>query len=112
MLAVLSVFILSIGTFAQPKLSPKERAKALSEKLSLTKDQTTKVEKILTDAQGQMKNMQDRSEFRKVMVETNTKIENLLTDKQKVAYKKMQEDMRNQRKNNLQDNKSDKPGNN
>jgi Spy/CpxP family protein refolding chaperone len=111
MLAVISVFILSLATFAQPKLSPQERAKMLTEKLSLTKDQSAQVEKIFTDAQDQMKTMSaggkaDRGEMRKVMESTNTKIENLLDDKQKDAFKKMQDERRKGMKSNSPDSKS------
>jgi hypothetical protein len=111
MIAVISVFILSLATFAQPRLSPQERAKMLTEKLSLTKDQSAKVEKIFTEAQEQMKKMMadskgDRSEMRKVMESTNDKIEKLLDDKQKDAFKKMQEERRKGMKNNSPDSKS------
>jgi hypothetical protein len=113
-LAAISVFILSLATFAQPRLSPQERTKALSEKLSLTKDQSAKIEKILTEAQDKMQKMNadgkvDRSEFRKTMENTNSKIENLLDDKQKVEFKKMQEERRKGMRNNSPDNKSNKP---
>jgi len=38
-IAAIAVFILSLSTFAQPqRLSPQERVKALTERLSLTKD--------------------------------------------------------------------------
>jgi hypothetical protein len=113
-LAAISVFILSLATFAQPRLSPKERTKALTEKLSLTKDQAANVEKILTEAQDKMQKMNsdgkiDRSEFRKMMEGTNSKIENILDDKQKVEFKKMQEERRKGMRNNSPDNKSNKP---
>jgi hypothetical protein len=115
-IAALSVFILSLATFAQPRLSLQERTKALTEKLSLTKDQSAKVEKILTEAQDKMQKMNadgktDRSEFRKMMEGTNSKIENLLDDKQKAEFKKMQEERRKGMRNNSPDNKSNKPDN-
>ena len=97
MIAAIAVFMVTLITFAQPRLSPQERTKALTEKLSLTKDQAAKVEKILIKSQEEQKKMNadgkaDRSEFRKKMQETQAQIEKILTDKQKVEFKKMQEE--------------------
>lgn len=99
MIAAIAVFMLTLSTFAQPRLSPQERVKALTERLSLTKDQAAQIEKILIQSQDEMKKMNsdgqaDRSEFRKKMNETQDQIEKLLDDKQKVEFKKMQDERR------------------
>jgi Spy/CpxP family protein refolding chaperone len=121
MIAAIAVFMLTISTFAQPRLSPQERVKALTERLSLTKDQAAQIEKILIQSQDQMKKMNsdgktDRSEFRKKMDETQAQIEKLLDDKQKAEFKKMQDErrksMQNRKPGDKTDNKTDtKPDN-
>jgi hypothetical protein len=103
MLAAIAVFMVTIISLAQPKLSPKERAKALTEKLSLTKDQAAKIEKILVQSQEEMKKMKadgkaDKSELKMKRDETQAKIENVLDDKQKAEFKKMQDEMRKEKK--------------
>jgi Skp family chaperone for outer membrane proteins len=117
MIAAIAVFMLTLSTFAQPRLSPQERVKALTERLSLTKDQAAQIEKILIKSQDEMKKMNsdgqtDRSEFRKKMNETQDQIEKLLDDKQKVEFKKMQDErrkgMQNRKQGNTPEIKSDK----
>jgi Spy/CpxP family protein refolding chaperone len=109
MIAAIAVVILSLSTFAQPRMSPQERVKALTEKLSLTKDQAAQIEKIYIQAQDQMKKMNDdgktdRSAMRKMMEDTQTQVNNVLDDKQKAEFKKMQDErrkgMQNQRSGN------------
>jgi Skp family chaperone for outer membrane proteins len=99
MIAAIAVFMLTLSTFAQPRLSPQERVKALTERLSLTKDQAAQIEQIYVKAQDEMKKMNsdgqaDRSEFRKKMNETQDQIAKLLDDKQKVEFQKMQDERR------------------
>ena len=106
-IAVIAVCMMTLVTFAQPRLSPQERTKALTERLSLTKDQAAKVEKIFVQSQEQMKKMMsdekpDRSVMRKQMEDTQAQIEKLLDDKQKVEFKKMQDE----RMKKMQDRKS------
>jgi len=97
-IAAIAVFILSLSTFAQPqRLSPQERVKALTERLSLTKDQAAQIEQIYVKAQDQMKQMNtdgksDRSSMRKMMQDTQTQVTNVLDDKQKVEFQKMQDE--------------------
>ena len=112
MIAAIAVFMLTLSTFSQPRLSPQERVKALTERLSLTKDQATQIEKILVQSQDQMKKMNsdgktDRSEFRKKMDDTQAQIEKLLDDKQKVEFKKMQDERRKERQDRKPGNKTD-----
>jgi hypothetical protein len=109
MIAALTVFMISLSTFAQPRLSPKERAKALTERLSLTKDQAAKIEQIYVKAQDQIKQMNtdgksDRSTMRKVMDETRTQVVKVLNSKQKEEFQKMQDE----RRQGIQNRKPDK----
>jgi hypothetical protein len=115
MIAAIAVFMFTLSTFSQPRLSPQERVKALTERLSLTKDQATQIEKILVLSQDQMKKMSsdgktDRSEFRKKMDDTQAQIEKLLDAKQKVEFKKMQDErrkgMQNKKPGDTTDNKT------
>ncbi|MDR3665805.1 MAG: hypothetical protein P4L35_03070 [Ignavibacteriaceae bacterium] len=104
MISAIAVLILSLSTFAQPRMSPQERVKALTEKLNLTKDQAAQIEKIYVQAQDQMKKMNadgkpDRATMRKMMEDTQTQVNNVLDDKQKVEFKKMQDEMRKGRQN-------------
>lgn len=98
-ISAIAFITLSLATIAQPRFSPQERVKALTERLSLTKDQAAKIEKIYVNAQDQMKKMNedgktDRSAMRKMMEDTQTKVNNVLNDKQKEEFKKMQGERR------------------
>jgi len=106
-IAVLAVFFVSLTVSAQQRQSVPDRVKALKERLNLTDDQSSQVEKIFTDAQEKMKNSSDRSEYRKIMSDSNDQIEKLLNDTQKTEFKKMQEE-RMSRMRNRPDNKTDK----
>ena len=116
MIATLAVIMLSLSIFAQPRLSPKERVKALTERLSLTKDQAAQIEQIYVKAQDQMKQMTadgkpDRSTMRKVMDDTRTQVVKVLNDKQKEEFQKMQDErrkgMQNMKPGNKPDTKTD-----
>jgi Spy/CpxP family protein refolding chaperone len=107
-IAAFSVLLISLMVTAQPRQSPQDRVKALKERLTLTDDQSAQVEKIFTQAQEKMKNTSDRSEFRKIMNDSNDQIEKILTDTQKTEFKKMQEERMN-RMRNRQDNTDKKP---
>ena len=106
-IAAFSVLLISLMVTAQPRQSPQDRVKALKERLTLTDDQSAQVEKIFTLAQDKMKNTSDRSEFRKIMNDSNDQIEKILTDTQKTEFKKIQEE-RMSRMRNRQDNNTDK----
>jgi hypothetical protein len=112
MIAAIAVLMFSLSTFAQPRLSPQERVKALTERLSLTKDQAAQIEKIYIESQDQMKKMNadgksDRSAFRKMMEDTQAQVDKVLDDKQKVEFKKMQDERRKGMRNNSPENKTD-----
>ena len=120
MIAAIAVCMMTLVTFAQPRLSPQERTKALTERLSLTKDQAAKVEKIFVQSQEQMKKMtsddkSDRSAMRKQMEDTQAQIEKLLDDKQKVEFKKWQDErmkrMQDRKSGTNTDNKKEKTDN-
>lgn len=98
-IAAFAVLLLSLTVAAQPRQSVQDRVKALKERLSLTDDQSAKVEKIFTEAQDKMKNASDRSEYRKIMTDSNEQIEKILTDTQKTEFKKMQEERMNRMRN-------------
>ena len=114
MISAIAVIMLSLSIMAQPRLSPQERVKALTERLSLTKDQAAQIEKIYIQAQDQMKKMNedgktDRTAMRKMMEDTQVQVNNVLDDKQKVEFKKIQEErmkrMQNQKPGNKPDSK-------
>lgn len=105
--------LLAISTvsFAQGGMrrSPEEQAKQLKEQLKLTDDQTAKITTILQtqaksrdsifnaangDRQAMMQAM------RPLMESTNTKIQAVLTDEQKAAYKKWMEERRERMRQN------------
>ena len=117
MISAMAVLMLSLSIMAQPRLSPQERVKALTERLNLTKDQAAQIEKIYIQAQDQMKKMNadgkaDRTEIRKMMEDTQVQVNNVLDEKQKVEFKKIQEErmkrMQNQKPG---DKPQSKPGN-
>jgi protein CpxP len=87
-------------SFAQGRQqkAPADRAKDLQTQLKLTDDQTTKVTAIYTAQAAKRDSLTkagaDRSAMRPLMQESNEKIQALLTDDQKAAWKKMQEEMR------------------
>jgi hypothetical protein len=85
--------------------TPQERLKILNEKLTLTKEQAAKVEKILVKNDEQIQKLRasenpDRSEFRKIMEDSNQEILKVLDDKQKVEYNKMLDERRKQHQQN------------
>lgn len=107
--ALVITFILSLATnsFAQGfgGMSPEERMKRTLEeyktKLSLTEEQLPKVEAILKAQTEEMATLRanaggDREAMRAAITEmrakTDKKVEELLTDEQKVAFKKLQEE--------------------
>jgi periplasmic protein CpxP/Spy len=97
--SIIIFIIVLIVPYAQPRRTPEERAQNLKEQLSLTDEQTSKVEKIYVEADQKFKNeLQgnfDRDKFRTIMDTTNMEIEKLLTDNQKDAFNKLLEERRN-----------------
>lgn len=106
-LAVMFVLSLSANSYAQMGggMSPEERMKRTLEeyktKLTLTDEQVVKVEAILKAQTEEMATIRanaggDREAMRAAITELRTKtdkqVEELLTDEQKVAFKKLQEE--------------------
>lgn len=105
-LLIICGLLFSVVTFAQAQDgqgqgggrrmgNPKERAKALSEKLKLNEAQTAKVEAIYAEQADKMKKLRDslgddRQGWRAVMMKSNeageAKIEALLNDEQKKSF--------------------------
>jgi hypothetical protein len=96
------LIFLAMGTtsvIAQPmRMDPAQRAKMLKDSLSLSDEQTKKVEQVYEDAQTDMMiafetNQGDREAIRKAMMatteKTDKKIESLLNDKQKKKFAEM-----------------------
>jgi len=80
------------------RMSPEDRVAALKTKLNLTDDQSAKILVIYKSAAAKRDSVMsaggDRSAMRPIMMDANQKIQAVLTDDQKVAYKKMMDDMR------------------
>ncbi len=107
--SLITLFVMSISISAQNRMTPKERAQNLKEKLNLTEEQTQKVDSILTQSSEKMKELRsenkgNREQYRQIMQDTNNEIEKILTADQKQAYEKMlnerRKGMRSRRMNN------------
>ncbi len=88
-----------IGANAQNRFSVKDRVDRLKDRLKLTDTQAAQADSIFTNAANKMKTIPDtvqdrRQAFRQVMADANSDFEKLLTDDQKVEYKKMMEERR------------------
>ncbi len=103
--AILFTLSLASSSFAQMGGNPQERMKKTLEdyktRLKLTDVQYAKVDTILTDQMNEMTKLrnsagEDRqammASFMELRQKTNSKIEALLTDEQKVEWKKIQEE--------------------
>lgn len=84
--------------------SPEDRVKMMQTQLKLTDDQTAKILTIYKESATKRDSVRnaggDRTAMRPIMMEANTKVQAILTDDQKAAWKKMMEDMRAQRQQN------------
>jgi protein CpxP len=96
------------GPGRRMQMSPEERVKQLDEKVKLTDDQKTKATEVYNAAAAEMKKMMeevqaggDRSGMRekmtKMTADTDTKINAVLTEDQKKAYKTWQDEVKAQR---------------
>jgi len=103
--AAMFVLAMTVNSFAQMGGNPQDRLKKSLEdyktRLKLTDDQFKVFEKTLTDQMAEIAKLRenagdDREAMRASMMElrdkTNKKLEALLTDEQKVEWKKMQEE--------------------
>jgi len=110
-IALLSLifFIVSLSVFAQLRFTPQERLNLLKEKQNLTVEQSASVEEILVKSDEEMKTLRnnensDRTEFRKIMENSNQEILKVLNEKQKIVYNAMLDERKNrqQQKSNNQ----------
>lgn len=94
---------LSVVNYAQRK-SPEERAKHLTERLKLTKDQEKKIENILRKQQEKMlkivkqgddfRDPSNREKMMKLREESNNEIMKLLNKDQKNEFKKITDEQK------------------
>lgn len=113
-LLLVCCFVVSIVSLSKAqgggrmRRSPADQAKEMQTQLKLTDDQTTKVTAILQTQATQMDSVMkaangDRQAMRTAMgpmrTATNDKIAALLTEDQKTAYKKMQEERMSRMRN-------------
>ncbi|WP_442588509.1 DUF5969 family protein [Pedobacter sp. AW31-3R] len=117
-LAMICGLLFSVITFANAQGgkrnmgTPEERAAKmtarLTEKLSLTADQQTKIKAVFLDQQAQMEKTraeqtQDRSAMRgkmmEMMKESDSKINAVLTEEQKKSYEAYKEERKSEMKN-------------
>jgi periplasmic protein CpxP/Spy len=97
--------MLNLTSNAQGRITPQERLKNLQQKLNLTEEQSTNVEKILVDSDKQIQKLResdnpDRAEFRKIMDNSNEQIMQVLNEKQKTEFNKILEQRKNRRQGN------------
>jgi len=80
------------------RMSPEDRVAQMKTALKLTDDQSTKILAIMKEGAAKRDSVRnaggDRQAMRPIMMDTNNKIQAVLTDDQKAAWKKMMEDMR------------------
>jgi outer membrane lipoprotein-sorting protein len=100
-----AIILLSFTVAAQNRLTPQERLKNLKERLNLTEDQSVNVEKILETSNDDIQKLRstenpDRTEFRKIMDNTNQEILKVLNEKQKIEFNKILEERQNRRQRN------------
>ncbi|MCX6170362.1 MAG: hypothetical protein NTX65_13525 [Ignavibacteriales bacterium] len=107
---VLFVLAMTVNSFAQMGGNPQERLKKTLEdyktRLKLTDVQFGKIDTILTSQMNEMAKLREsagedreamRAGFMELREKTNKKIEALLTDEQKVEWKKIQEEITQRR---------------
>ncbi len=106
LLALVIMFGFSTLFFAQDmgRMSPEERAKQLTERLNLNKEQAKKVAEIYTNQQNEMFKIMEsgggfgdettRTKMTALRDSSNNKIMKLLTAKQKIEFKKVLEEQR------------------
>ena len=79
-------------------MSPEDRVAQMKTNLKLTDDQSTKILAIYKASAAKRDSVRnaggDREAMRPIMMEANTKVQAILTDDQKAAWKKMMDDMR------------------
>ncbi len=104
LLSTAFILLFVAGVSAQGRFSVKDRVDQMKQRLSLTDEQTVKVDSILTASMDKAKNLdvtgpERRDAMRKIMTDSNTAIESILTDTQKVEFQKMLDERRNRMQN-------------
>ena len=89
-------------------MDPDRQLQMLTKRLKLTSDQQEKIKPILADRATQMGSIRNdsslqpddrREKMRTLMTDTNSKIEGVLTDKQKKSYQSMEQERRERMQN-------------
>ncbi len=98
------ILLFVVGANAQGRFSVKDRVDQMKQRLSLTDEQAAKVDSILSASMDKMKNLdvtgpERRDAMRKIMTESNTAIESILTDTQKAEFQKMLDERRSRMQN-------------
>ena len=80
------------------RMSPEDRVAQMKTTLKLTDDQSAQILAIYKASAAKRDSVRnaggDREAMRPIMMEANNKVQAILTDDQKAAWKKMMEDMR------------------
>jgi protein CpxP len=80
------------------RMTPEDRVAAMKTNLKLTDDQSAKILAIYKASAVKRDSVRnaggDRTAMRPIMQQANDQVQAVLTDDQKVAYKKMMDDMR------------------
>ena len=106
--AAFSLVALTQIAFSQGMMmaTPEERAKRLTERLSLTEDQTKKVQEIFKNADKERSEKMEsvrgdrdamREQMTAIMANTDKQIEKILTDEQKKKYEELKKERRQMR---------------
>jgi len=91
--------------------NPARQARRLGRQLSLSAGQVSQIEPMLADRQQQWENLrtdptlspqQRRAQARSIMLDSNSKLEAIMTDNQKQQYEQMQQDRREARRRRMQ----------
>lgn len=103
--AAMFVLVMTVSSYAQMGGNPQDRLKKTLEdyktRLKLTDEQFGKIDTILTEQMNEQSKLRDSagddrqammSAFLELREKTNKKIEVLLTDEQKLEWKKIQEE--------------------
>ena len=100
-ITVLAVLFTFINLSAQQYANVEERLAEYKEKLNLTEEQTKAIEEILLDSKETFQKIREENSgdragmingIKELMTQTNSKIEEQLTDEQKVIFNQMVEE--------------------
>jgi|GEM_PF-1494642 len=96
------LFITTPLILSQGRMTHEERLQQYKERLSLTADQTKKLDAILLNSEKKRQELRDKGDMEsmrdgmmQIMEDTNAQITKILTAKQKVEFNKMIEERKN-----------------